>query len=87
MKDNRIEKIRQHYTIILNNKSYKVLKHKIDSEKSLLTIKTKVFGQNFPHGENISFATAEDSDSTFIVTWKGGWKDEKIECWEYKIVT
>ena len=61
MKDNRIEKIKQHYTIILNNKSYKVLKHKIDSEKSLLTIKTKVFGQNFPHGENISFATAEDS--------------------------
>ena len=67
MKDNRIEKIKQHYTIILNNKRYKVLKHKIDSEKSLLTIKTKIFGQNFPDGENISFATAEDSDSTLIV--------------------
>ena len=80
MKDNRIEKIKQHYTIILNNKRYKVLKHKIDSEKSLLTIKTKVFGQNFPHGENISFVTAEDSDSTLIVAWKGMWKDEKEYC-------
>ena len=87
MKDNRIEKIKQHYAIILNNTSYKVLKHKINSEKSLLTIKTKVFGQNFPHGKNISFATAEDSDSTFIVAWKGMWKDEKVEHWEYKIIT
>jgi hypothetical protein len=87
MKDNRIEKIKQHYTIILNNKSYKVLKHKIDSEKSLLTIKTKVFGQNFPRGENILFATAEDSDSTLIVAWKGMCKDEKVEHWEYKIIS
>ena len=64
MKDNRIEKIKKHYTIILNGQNYKVLKHKIDTDKSLLTIKTKVFGQNFPHGENISFTTAEDNDST-----------------------
>ena len=87
MKDNRIERIKQHYTIILNNKSYKVLKHKIDSEKSLLTIKTKIFGQDFPHGDNISVSTAEDSNSTLIVAWKGMWKDEKVEHWEYKIIT
>ena len=86
MKDNRIEKIKQHYIITFNGKNYKVLKHKIDSEKSLLTIKTKVFGQNFPHGENISFATAEDSNSTLIVAWKGMWKDEKVEIWEYQII-
>ena len=87
MKDNRIEKIKQHYTITFNGKNYKILKHKIDSEKSLLTIKTKVFGQNFPHGENISVSTAEDSNSTLIVAWKGMWKDEKVETWEYKIIT
>ena len=87
MKDNRIEKIKQHYTIILNGQNYKVLKHKIDTDKSLLTIKTKIFGQGLPHGDNISVATAEDSDSTFIVAWKGGWKDEKVERWEYKIIT
>ena len=38
-------------------------------------------------GENISFATAEDSNSTLIVEWKGMWKDEKVEHWEYKIIT
>ena len=87
MKDNRIEKIKQHYTIILNGKNYKVLKHKIDIKKSLLTIKTKVFGQDFPYGDNISVSTAKDNDQTFIVVWKGMWKDEKVEHWEYKIVT
>ena len=87
MKDNRIEKIKQHYTIILNGQNYKVLKHKIDTDKSLLTIKTKMFGQDLPHGDNITVSTVEDNDQTIIVTWKGMSKDEKIECWEYKIVT
>ena len=53
MKDNRIEKIKQHYTITLNDKHFKVLKHKIDIDKSLLTIKNKVFGQYFTHGDKI----------------------------------
>jgi predicted GH43/DUF377 family glycosyl hydrolase len=87
MKDNRIEKIKQHYTITFNGKNYKVLKHKIDVEKSLLTIKTKIFGQDFPHGDNISVSTAKDNDQIFVVAWKGMWKDEKVENWEYKIIT
>ena len=86
MKDNRMEKLKQHYTIILNGQNYKVLKHKIDTDKSLLTIKTKIFGQDFPHGENISVSTAEDNDQTVIVAWRGMWKDEKVEHWEYSIL-
>ena len=87
MKDNRREKIKQHYTIILNGQNYKVLKCKIDTDKSLLTIKTKIFGQDLPHGDNITVSTVEDNDQTIIVTWKGMWKDENIEHWKYKIVT
>ena len=89
MKDNRIEKIKQHYTVILNGKAYKVLKHKIDREKSLLTIKTKIFGQGFPQGNHISACFPEDPDQAFILLWEGknSWKDEKVEHWEYKIVT
>ncbi len=86
MKDNRIEKIKQHYNITLNDKNFKVLKHKIDIEKSLFTIKTKVFGQDFPHGDNISFFSS-DHNQHFVVTWKGTFKDEKVECWEYRIIT
>ena len=66
MKDNRIEKIKQHYTIILNGQNYKVLKHKIDTDKSLLTIKTKIFGQDLPCGDNITVSTVEDNDQTII---------------------
>ena len=36
---------------------------------------------------NITVSTVEDNDQTIVVTWNGMWKDEKIECWEYKIVT
>ena len=87
MKDNRLKKIKQHDTIILNGRNYKVLKHKIDREKSLLTIRTKVFGQDFPHGDNISVSIEKDSTQTVTVAFRSMWKDEKIERWEYNIVT
>ena len=87
MKDNRIEKIKQHYTIILNDKPLKVLNHKIDIEKSSVTIKTKVFGQDFPHGDNISASFSEDCNHPLVIAWTGMYKDEKIECWKYKIIT
>jgi hypothetical protein len=87
MKDKRIEKVKQHYFIYLNNERFKVLKHYIDVEKSLLTIKTKVFGQDFPNNDNILFSIADDSDQTFVVAWKGMAKNEKNEYWEYRIIT
>lgn len=87
MKDKRIEKVKQHYFISLNGEQFKILKHKVDTEKALLTIRTKVFGQNFPCGDNIFVSTSSDNVPPFVVTWKGMWKDEKVECWEYKILT
>ncbi len=87
MKDKRIEKVKQHYFIYLNNEQFKILKHKIDVEKTLLTIRTKVFGQDFPHGDNILVSTSKDNNHSFVVAWKGMWKDEKVECWEYRIIT
>ena len=86
MKDKRIEKIKQHDTIILNGRSYKVLKHTIDREKSLLMIRTKIFGQDFPYGDSILVSTVKDNE-TVIVAFKGMWKNEKVEHWEYKIIT
>ena len=87
MKDNRLEKIKQHYTISLNGRNYKVLKYKMDREKSVLTIRTKIFGQDFPHGDNISVSTEEDGAQPVIVVFRSMWKDEKVERWEYNIVT
>lgn len=71
----------------MNNERFKILKHVIDDDKSLFTIRTKIFGQNFPHGDNVLVSIPEDSDQTFIVAWKSMCKDEKIEYWEYKIIT
>ena len=87
MKDSRIEKIKQHYTITLNGKNYKVLKHKIDTEKSLLTIRTKVFGQNFPMGKNILASLPEGQ--ALVISWEGKntWKDETVERWAYTIIS
>ena len=87
MKDNRIKKIKQHYTITLNDTPFKVLKHNINIDKSLLTIKTKVFGQDFPRGDNVSASFSEDNNQTFVISWKCTYKDEKIEYWEYRIIT
>ena len=87
MKDNRIEKVKQHYFVNLNDKRLKILKHKIVVDKSLLTLKTKIFGQDFPSGDNITASFSEDNNQTFVVAWNGMYKDEKIEIWEYKIVS
>ncbi len=86
MKDKRTEKLKQHYFISLNNQRFKILKHKIDSEKELLTIKTKIFGQKFPEGYNILVSIDDDCKQSFLAAWKGMSKDEKIECWEYTII-
>ncbi len=86
MKDKRTEKINQHYFISLNNQRFKILKCKIDTEKELLTIKTKIFGQKFPESNNILVSFEEDCNQSFLVSWKGMFKDEKIECWEYTII-
>ena len=85
MKDKRIEKLKQHYFISLNDQRFKILKHNIDAEKELLIIKTKVFGQDFPHDNNILVSIEEDNKQSFFVAWKSMFKDEKIECWEYTI--
>ena len=87
MEDKRTKKVKQHYFIYLNNERFKILKHTIDDNKSLFTIRTKIFGQNLPHGDNVLVSMSEDGDQTFIVAWKSMYKDEKIEYWEYKIIT
>ena len=87
MKDKRIEKIKQHYSIQIDNQQFKILNHKIDFEQKSFIIKTKVMGQHFPHGNNCKVLIPDDTIHSLTIGFKTMYKDEKIETWEYAIIS
>ena len=85
MKDKRIVKIKQHYSIQIDNQQFKILNHKIDFEQKSFIIKTKVMGQHFPHGDNCKVLFSNEVTQSLTIRFKAMYKDEKIETWEYAI--
>ena len=85
MKDKRLEKIKKHYIIQIDNRQFKVLSHKVDQDHSIFIIKTKVMGQHFPYGNNCQVLIPDDAIRSLTIGFKAMHKDEKIETWEYTI--
>ncbi len=85
MKDKRLEKIKKHYSIQIDNQQFKILSHKVDHDHNIFTVKTKIMGQHFPHGENCLVLIHDDSIRSLTIGFKAMYKDEKIETWEYTI--
>ena len=85
MKDKRLEKIKKHYNIQIDNQLFKILNHKVDQDHSIFTIKTKIMGQPFPQGNNYQALIPDDTVHTLTIRFKAMYKDEKIETWEYTI--
>ncbi len=86
MKDKRINKVKQHFDIFINDQKFKVISCKIDEANGTLSIKTKIFGQAFPH--NGRFIITIPSQNTFhdlSVVFRAMTKDTVIEHWEYVI--
>ena len=86
MKDKRIDKVKQHFDMFFNNQKFKVISCKIDEADSIISIKTKIFGQPFPH--NGCFTIAIPSQNTMqdlSVVFRSMSKDSSIEHWEYTI--
>ena len=86
MKDKRINKVNQHFDILFNNQKFKVISCKIDEANSAISIKTKIFGQPFPH--NGCFTIAIPSKNTMqdlSVVFHSMSKDPSIEHWKYMI--
>jgi hypothetical protein len=86
MKDKRINKVKQHFDIFFNNQKFKVISCKIDEANSVISIKTKIFGQPFPH--NGCFTIAIPSKNTMqdlSVVFHSMSKDPSIEHWKYTI--
>jgi hypothetical protein len=81
MKDKRLEKIKQHYSICLDGVDFKILSHTINPEKGTLRIKTKIKGQPFPRHANVLVTIENTAD--MVAAFQHMYSDEKIEQWEY----
>lgn len=86
MKDNRITKVKQHFDIFFNSEKFKIISCKIDETGRILTIKTKVFGQNFPHNGHFTIAIPSQNMTLDVaVTFQTMCKNSAIEIWKYEI--
>ena len=81
MKDKRLEKIKKHYNIQIDNLQFKILSCKVDQDHSIFTIKTKIMGQHFPHDNNCQVLIPDDTIHSLTIGFKTMYKDEKIETW------
>ena len=88
MKDKRLNKVKQHFDILINDQKFKVISCKIDEAGSILSIKTKIFGQDFPHNGCFTIAIpSQDTMQDLSVVFRSMSKDSSIEHWEYTIKT
>ena len=86
MKDKRLDKVKQHFDILINDQKFKVISCKIDQAGSILSIKTKIFGQAFPHnGRFIIIIPSQNTTYDLSIVFRSMGKDSSIEHWEYTI--
>ena len=86
MKDKRIHKVKQHFDMFFNNQKFKVIFCKIDEADSIISIKTKIFGQPFPHNGCFTIAIpSQNTTKDLPIVFRSMSKDSSIEHWEYTI--
>jgi len=86
MKDKRINKVKQHFDMFFNNQKFKVISCKIDKANRVISIKTKIFGQPFPHNGHFTIAIpSKNTTQDLSVVFRSMSSDSSIEHWEYTI--
>lgn len=86
MKDKRISKVKQHFEMFFNDRKFKVISCEIDKADSTLSIKTKIFGQDFPHNGRFTIdIPSQNTKQDLFVVFRSMSKDSSIEHWEYTI--
>ena len=86
MKDKRLDKVKQHFDILINDQKFKVISCKIDEADSILSIITKIFGQTFPHNGRFTITIpSQNTTHDLSVLFRSVCKDSSIEHWEYTI--
>ena len=87
MSDKRMEKIKLHYDIYINDLKYKVIACVINEEKGTLSLKTKVRGQMFPKNGLVTLCIpSKEYTKTLNLAFKGMLTQPKLEHWEYVIL-
>lgn len=86
MKDKRMDKLKKHDDIYINDLKFKVLSCKICDEDRKLIIKTKVFGQCFPHnGQIVLVIPSENVSRELSLSFEYMGSNPTIEEWVYRI--
>lgn len=86
MKDKKIEKIKQHYDIYINDVKFKVIACNINKDKRTLSIKTKIRGQSFPENGQLTIKIPSlDYSQSVCATFEYMMDSTKIEHWVYHI--
>lgn len=84
MKDKRITKVKQHFDLFLDDRKFKVTSCRISDADGTLSIKTKIFGQPFPHdGHFILTIPSQNTVRNLSLAFRSMTKDPAIEHWEY----
>ena len=85
MKDKRIDKVKQHFDLFLNGRKFKVIYCKIDTSNRTLSIKTKIFGQDFPDSGCVTVAIpSENISQDLYISFRSMSSNATIEHWEYR---
>lgn len=87
MKDKRTEKIKKHYNILVNGKSFKVMNYLISNDNKILSIRTKIRGQSFPT-DSVVIIEIPTLESNIVLQckYKSLLSSPVLEEWEFEIV-
>ena len=84
MKDKRVDKVNQHFDVFFNDRKFKIISCKIDDATGIISIKTKIFGQRFPHGGHFVLSIPSQNITRDVsIAFHAKAKDPAIENWEY----
>ena len=86
MKDKRNDKVHQHFDVFFNDQKFKVIALNIHKADGILSIKTKIFGQDFPHNGNFTITVpSQNIKHDLTIAFHSMRKSPSVEHWEYTI--
>ncbi len=87
MKDKRTEKIKKHYNILVDGKSFKIMNYIISNDNKILNIRTKIRGQ-IPPTDSVVIIEIPISEKSIILRckWKALLSKPTLEEWEFEII-
>ena len=87
MKDKRTEKIKKHYSILVDGKSFKIMNYIISNDNKTLRLITKVRGQKVPVDSAIVIEIRKlESKVTVECKYKSLLSSPTLEEWEFEII-